>query len=223
VATHIIGDVHGCYRELCELLERLGPGSEDRIVFVGDLVVRGPDNPSVVRLVADGALANVTVVLGNNEAKLRPVLAGDPRYATPVVLAAIEQLRSAGMLEETLALFDTFPLYVDLGSHAVTHAGVRPGRPLAEQSREDLLQIKTLDGTPDGPLWWEQYYGPEVIVFGHHVVKTPRFLPHAVAIDTGCVYGGHLSAFTIETGRITSVRAADVYYQNPTKAFLLET
>jgi serine/threonine protein phosphatase 1 len=222
VATHIIGDVHGCYRELCELLGRLGPGGDDRVIFVGDMIVRGPDNPGVLRLIARGELPNAEAVLGNNEAKLRPALAGDPHYATPPVLAAIEQLRSAGMLEEALEFFDSLPLYIDLGSHAVTHAGVRPGLPLAEQSREDLLQIKTLDGAPEGPMWWDHYVGPPVVVFGHHVVKEPMLLPHAVDLDTGCVYGGSLTAFTLETARVTGVRAAEVYYWSPTKTFLLE-
>src|SRR5262245_33579167 len=108
VATHVIGDVHGCYRELCELLDRLAPASDDRLVFVGDLVIRGPENAAVVKLFLDGPLRGATVLLGNNEAKIPPTLAGEPRYATPAVLAAIEQLRASGILEDALALFASF-------------------------------------------------------------------------------------------------------------------
>jgi serine/threonine protein phosphatase 1 len=221
VVTHIIGDVHGCYEELSDLLELIGPASDDRVVFVGDLVVRGPDSASVTRLAMSGSIRNQTVILGNNEAKLRPTLEGDPTYATPVVLRTLEQLRAAGILAEALDYFDTLPLSLDLGDHVVVHAGVRPGVPLAEQSRSDLLRIKTLDGTPDGPMWYERYYGPQTVVFGHHVVKEPLFLPFAINIDTGCVYGGKLSALTLETGAVRSVRARDVYYRIPQKAFLL--
>jgi serine/threonine protein phosphatase 1 len=222
VGTHIIGDVHGCYVELCELLDLVGPASDDRVIFVGDLVVRGPDSARVARLAMSGEVPNQTVVLGNNEAKLRPTLEGDPTYATPAVVGTLEQLRSAGILGEALDFFDSFPLYVDLGAHAVVHAGVRPGMPLAEQSRSDLLRIKTLDGTPEGPMWYEHYAGPQSIVFGHHVVKDPLVLPFAIDIDTGCVYGGKLTALTLETGEFVSVRARDVYYRIPQKAFLLE-
>lgn len=222
MATHVIGDVHGCSRELGELLERLAPGPDDRLIFVGDLVVRGPDNVGVVRLFAESRLPNATVLLGNNEEKLRPTLDGDPTYATPAVLACIAELRGAGLLDEALALFESFPLYVDLGDTAVVHAGVRPGVPLCEQTRDDLLKIKTADGTAGGPMWWEAYDGPPRIVFGHHVLRDPLVLPHAVGLDTGCVYGGSLTAYTLETGAFTSVRAAETYYRHPGKYYLFE-
>jgi serine/threonine protein phosphatase 1 len=222
MATHVIGDVHGCYRELCELLERLAPAADDRLIFVGDLVVRGPDNAGVVRLFAESRLPTATVLLGNNEEKLPPTLAGDPTYASPAVLATIEQLRAAGLLDAALALFATFPLYADLGDTVVVHAGVRPGVPLDAQTREDLLKIKTVDGTPDGAPWWEVYDGPRRVVFGHHVVREPLVLPHAVGLDTGCVYGGSLTAYTLETGAFTSVRAAETYYHHPGKWYLFE-
>jgi len=222
VATHIIGDVHGCYEELDELLTRLGPTSVDTVVFVGDLVVRGPDSASVVKLALSGSLPNQVVILGNNEAKLRPTLDGDPTYATPAVLRTIEQLETEGILVEALDYFESLPLFLDLGDDAVVHAGVRPGVKLAEQTPGDLLRIKTVDGTPDGPMWFESYEGPHRIIFGHHVVKDVTRLPHAVALDTGCVYGGRLSALTLETDEVTSVRARDVYYRIPQKAFLLD-
>jgi serine/threonine protein phosphatase 1 len=222
VATHIIGDVHGCYQELCELLDLVGPTSDDSVVFVGDLVVRGPDSASVARLAMEGTLPNQTVILGNNEVKLRQTLQGDPTYATPAVLRTLEQLRAAGILADALDYFDSLPLFLDLDTHAVVHAGVRPGVPLGDQARGDLLRIKTLDGTPTGPMWYDEYTGPQTIVFGHHVVKDPLILPYAIDLDTGCVYGGKLSALTLETGAVRSVRARDVYYRIPQKAFLLE-
>jgi serine/threonine protein phosphatase 1 len=222
MATHVIGDVHGCYRELCDLLATLGPGDDDRLIFVGDLVIRGPENASVVRLFTDDALPNATVILGNNEEKLRPTLAGDPTYANAAVLGTIDQLREAGLLDAALDLFDSFPLYVDLGEHWIVHAGVRPGIPLAEQDRDDLLKLKTLDGDPCSPMWWEQYDGPNRVIFGHHVTRAPMVLPYAVNLDTGCVYGGSLTAYTIETGTITSVRARETYYRHPAKYYLFE-
>jgi serine/threonine protein phosphatase 1 len=217
MATHVIGDIHGCYRELCELLAKLGPTSDDRLVFVGDLVVRGPENAAVVRLFLEGDLRDATVLLGNNELKLRPTIDGEPTYAVPAVFAAIEQLREAGILDDALALFDSFPLYLDMGETAIVHAGVRPGIPLAAQTVDDLVKIKTLDGTPDGAMWWERYDGPTRIVFGHHVHRKPLLLPNVVGLDTGCVYGGALTAFTLETGAFTSVKAADTYYRHPGK------
>lgn len=222
MATHVIGDVHGCHDELSELLDGLGPASEDRLIFVGDLVVRGPDNAGVVRRFLDGDLAGATVILGNNEDKLRPTLAGDPSYATIAVFETIRQLADAGILEASLELFDGFPLFVDLGDVVVSHAGVRPDVPMRAQSRADLLKIKTVDGSPYGPMWWEKYAGPATVVFGHHVLRDPLCLPKAIGIDTGCVYGGRLTALTLETGVFTSVRARRTYYRHPGKAYLFE-
>ena len=187
------------------------------MIFVGDLVVRGPENAAVVRLILEDSLPNVTVLLGNNEEKIRPTLEGDPRYATPAVLHTIEQLREAKLLDAALDLFARFPLMVDAGSHVIVHAGVRPGVALAEQARDDLLTIKSVGPTTDGPMWWESYDGPDRIVFGHHVFRDPLELPSAIGIDTGCVYGGALTALTLDTGVFTSVRAAETYYRHPGK------
>jgi serine/threonine protein phosphatase 1 len=220
--THVIGDVHGCYRELCELLDALAPASDDRLIFVGDLVVRGPENAKVVQLFLDGELSHATVLLGNNEVKLRPTLEGDPTYAVPAVHFALSQLRNAGILDAALELFESFPLYADLGETAVVHAGVRPGVALAEQRPDDLIKIKTIDDQADSPMWYEHYSGPQRIVFGHHVLRDPLVLPHAIGIDTGCVYGGRLTALTLETETITSVRAAETYYRHPGKWYLFE-
>lgn len=220
--TLIIGDVHGCYEELCELLDRLAPRSDDRLIFLGDLVVRGPDSAGVVRLLMREGLPNTTILLGNNEEKIRPTLEGSPRYAVPPVFKAIEQLRKAGLLEDALAWFATFPLFVDLGRFWIVHAGVRPGIPLQEQRREDLLNMKSVEGTPDGTMWWDAYTGENVVVFGHHVLKDVTFRPNSIGLDTGCCYGGKLSALTLETMEVTSVRAREVYHRIPQKAFLLE-
>ncbi len=222
MATHVIGDVHGCIEELSELLDVLGPTSEDRLIFVGDLVIRGPDNAGVVRRFLDGDLSGADVILGNNEDKLRPTLDGDPAYATPAVFETIRQLRAAGILEAALALFDSFPLYIDLDEVAIVHAGIRPGVCLRDQSREDLLKIKATDGAPDGPMWWDAHKGAPTVVFGHHVMRDPLRLDHAIGIDTGCVYGGRLTAWTMETGAFTSVRARRTYYRHPGKAHLFE-
>lgn len=222
MATHVIGDVHGCHDELSELLDGLGPTSEDRLIFVGDLVVRGPDNAGVVRRFLDGDLESATVILGNNEDKLRPTLAGDPTYATPAVFETIRQLRDAGILEASLELFDRFPLLVELDDVVVAHAGVRPGVPMYAQARADLLKIKTVDGLPNGTMWWETYDGPATVVFGHHVLRNPLQLPKAIGIDTGCVYGGRLTALTLETGVFTAVQARRTYYRHPGKAYLFE-
>jgi hypothetical protein len=197
--TVVVGDVHGCRKELEELLEkvRFEMGS-DRLVFVGDLVARGPDTPGVLALARElGAMA----VRGNHEDK---VLAGrtDPgtidgehrRIAES--LDAVEWRQLAAM-----------PLWVDLPEHAlrVVHAGVVPGQPVEQTPPEALLKMRALDSRgrwtdakSERPLWGEVYVGPPHVVFGHNALDEPLLHKWATGLDTGCVYGRALTALVLE-------------------------
>jgi hypothetical protein len=105
-------------------------------------------------------------------------------------------------------------LTIDLGSHLVVHAGVRPGVALAAQSVEDLTELRTLgaDRTDrEGVPWYERYDGEQTILFGHWPAPEPRRGPRALGLDTGCVYGFQLTAYVIETGELLSVQARRAY------------
>ena len=116
--------------------------------------------------------------------------------------------------ERYAAFLETLPKYVDLGSHVVVHAGLRPGVPLAEQSIEDLTELRTLGEDPasrEGTPWYEVYDGEKFALFGHWPGAQPRRGPHALGLDTGCVYGQRLTAYVIETGELHSVAAFRAY------------
>ena len=208
--TIVIGDVHGCYDELRELLERVGVGADDRVVCVGDLVVKGWKNREVLDLMMTDK--RFSSVLGNHDRVLLRHWRGEDvrlKKAHKKALAELEadQGRYAAYLE-------SLPLMIDLGSFAVVHAGVRPGVALDEQSVEDLTELRTLgedrrsrEGTP----WYEVYEGEKTVIFGHWPAGELRRGPRALGIDTGCVYGYQLTAYIIETEEEVRVQARQAY------------
>jgi len=194
--TVVVGDVHGCRRELEALLSlaRFSPG-QDRLVFVGDLVVRGPEPHEVLALVSRlGAQA----VRGNHESRLLAVRGREGS-------SEHEQL-AAELSEDEWKSIEAMPLWVDLPEHGirVVHAGLVPGQSVDETPAETLLTIRSIDesGRPSasrgrGAPWGERYMGPPHVLFGHNALEEPQLHPWATGIDTGCVYGGRLTAVVL--------------------------
>jgi hypothetical protein len=227
--TVIVGDVHGCVGELGRLLDELGPGSDDRVYFVGDLVTRGPDSRGVLALYRQ---VRGRSVLGNHELRLlqahRAALSGGRRLRlSPPQYAVLRQLD-----DEDWALLDTLPLQLGLPEHdlCIVHAGLAPDVALELQDEWTLTHTRSLDasGRPsprhDLELWAARYDRGPHVVFGHNSRAGLQLAPRATGLDTGCVYGGSLSALVLEAGqsvpvdadsrreRLRSVAAARCYY-----------
>jgi hypothetical protein len=210
--TIVVGDLHGCYDELMALIRRVGLGASDRLVCVGDLIVKGEKSREVLDLFREDA--RFSSVIGNHDRALLEYWKGS-RSLDDLKPA---QAECARQLEEGRELYasylESLPGYIDLGSHVVVHAGLRPGVPLAEQSLEDLTALRTLgpdresrEGTP----WYEVYDGEQMALFGHWPAGEPRRGPRAIGLDTGCVYGYKLTAYVVETGEFHSVTALRAY------------
>jgi hypothetical protein len=208
--TIVVGDVHGCYDELRELLGGVGLSPRDRVVCVGDLVVKGEKNREVLDLFMSDA--RFSSVLGNHDRAVLRALKGEPVKLKPHQEKCLAELEGArGRYRDYL---DTLPLWIDLGEHLVVHAGVRPGVALGEQAVEDLTELRTLG--PDrasrgGVPWYEVYDGEKTVLFGHWPAGLPRRGPRALGLDTGCVYGYQLTAYVVEEKRLVSVRARRAY------------
>lgn len=222
--TIIVGDVHGCAAELEEALEQLHfAEGRDRLVFVGDLVVRGPDSVGVLAI---ARRLEASIVRGNHEDKL---LAWR-RHARPL---GAEHERVARVLsDEDWQMLAQMPLWLDLPDHGIrlVHAGVVPGVAIEQTPPEALLRMRTIDGhdrwsdEPDaGPLWGSLYQGAPHVVFGHNARAEPQLHDWATGIDTGCVYGGRLTCVVLAEGEpmphgraardvLRSVRARRSYY-----------
>jgi hypothetical protein len=207
--TIIVGDVHGCRFELDALLDRVAFASGDRLVFVGDLVARGPDSLGVLDIVRrTGAI----VVRGNHEQKLLDWrdarlnwMHGKAAAKKPI--GKMHRDIARAMRPVDWSLLGSSPLWVDLPEHGlrVVHAGIIPGIPMEEQRPETLMRIRTVKTRGARGkrfvLWGARYQGPPQIVFGHHAAPGLQLHPWATGLDTGCVYGGRLTAMVLAMGQ----------------------
>ena len=208
--TIVVGDVHGCYDELEELLGRAAFGAGDRLVCVGDLVAKGEKSRDVLDLFMSDA--RLSSVLGNHDRAVLRALRGEAVRLKPAQEKCLRELQPEGA--RYAQFLSALALSIDLGSHVVVHAGLRPGVALAEQSADDLTELRTLgpdrtsrDGTP----WYDVYDGERVALFGHWPAPFPRRGPRAIGLDTGCVYGYELTAYVIEEDKFLSVPARRAY------------
>jgi hypothetical protein len=221
--TIVVGDVHGCLDELEAVLAGAGWQAGDRVVLVGDIVAKGPDSAGVVALARErGALA----VMGNHDRRVLRLRAiersgrpADDHPVKPEHQQVVDTLTPADW-----EYLEALPLFVRLGREraggpetAVIHGGALPGVPLEQQDPEDLMCMrsvrddgratKKLAGTPWASLW----RGPERLVFGHDAVRGLQQHEWATGLDTGCVYGGQLTALVLPERRLVSVPAKRAY------------
>lgn len=229
--TIIVGDVHGCVGELGSLLDALAPGAADRVLFVGDLVARGPDSLGVLALYRQ---VRGQSVLGNHESKLlsahRARLGGAKRPR----VSALHYPLLQRLGDSDWASLEALPLSLPVPDHGlcIVHAGVDPQRGLSAGDEWTLTQIRSIDprGKPsprhDYEPWASRYTGDPHIVFGHNSRLGLQLAPRATGLDTGCVYGGRLTALVLGAGesvpvdpderrtRLRSVPAARAYHVN---------
>ena len=186
--AYVVGDVHGCPEPLDRLLSRIEVTDDDLVAFVGDLVRKGPDSASVVERVRNAD--NMFSVRGNNEEKL---LRGEKSLAS--------------LSGDDLAWIESLPVAITVGENLIVHGGVDPRKPLAEHTIDDLQNTRSLapGGSYDPPYWYEEYAGPPRVFFGHTVLDEPVRSEWAVGLDTGCVYGGALTAYDLRAETVTAV------------------
>jgi len=208
--TIVVGDIHGCFDELTDLLDLIKLQKDDRVVAVGDLITKGPKDREVLDLfISDGRFSSV---VGNHDRAIRQKLRGEPVRLTKEERQTLVGLEADR--ERYAAYLRSMPFTIDLDSYLVVHAGVRPGVALDAQMASDMTEIRTMGAYPSrrrGVPWYRVYRGPQTILFGHWPAKTPRRGPNAIGLDTACVYGGCLTAFIIDTEETVSVNARRSY------------
>lgn len=220
----IVGDVHGCAEELEELLARLDPdGSGRTVVYVGDLVDRGPDTPAVLRRVmADVEAGRALSVVGNHDDKLMRALRGRNVQVRHGLERSLEQLaRERSSLRERIADFlASLPshLVLDAGRIVVAHAGIEDrmiGRDTGRVRDFAMYGATTgqVDehGMPERLDWTVCHRGLATIVYGHTPVGAPEWRGSTIDIDTGCAFGGALTALRYPEMKLISVPAHATY------------
>ena len=236
----IIGDVHGCADELEELLARLGYGvtwpsagqspvtttpTGRRAIFVGDLVDRGPRARDTVAIVmAMCATGQAFCIPGNHDVKFRRWLDGHHVVISHGLAVTVADFETASA-KHRVAVSEfikslPFYLWLDDGRLVVTHAGIKADMigNLTHKIEHFCLYGDTDSGkTPDGyPIrynWAARYDGAPLVVYGHVCVERPEWVNGTVCIDTGCCFGGTLTALRYPEREIISVPARRLYME----------
>jgi protein phosphatase len=248
----IIGDIHGCYDETILLLEKLGyviSSIEDngknygidvthpnkrQIIFLGDLIDRGPNSPAVLKLAMSMVRSGTALcVPGNHDLKLEKKLNGKNVQLKHGLAETMEQLTNEPpefLVDVKQFLYSLISHYIlDDGKLAVAHAGIKEemqGRGSGAVRAFCLYGETTGEidefGLPVRYNWASEYRGQAKVVYGHTPIPKAEWLNKTIDIDTGCVFGGELTALRYPEEELVSVKAAKVYSE-PVKPLIPET
>lgn len=228
--TIIVGDIHGCIDEFEELIQVLKyHPTHDRMILLGDLVDRGPDSFAVVQ---KARTMELECVMGNHEFKFLKWLNSS---GSKMDVYDRHDFYTK-LTEEDINYVFQMPTYIKLGDAVIVHAGVKPGIAISAQSKNDLMYLRYTDSNKNfislkkvakigkeaaGAHFWTEFWrGPESIIYGHHVHSMTNPLIEEVApgvicygLDTGCCFGGRLSALIWESKEIVQVQAKRIYFE----------
>lgn len=240
----IIGDVHGCYEECLELIKMLGYQLENnlpihkddrQLVFLGDITDRGPKSLKMIQLVTTLVFANKTLyVPGNHCDKLYRYFIGrnvQIKHGLETTVAEYEALpkkEQHKIKQQFCKLYETAPLYLVLDNKRliVAHAGISAeliGKENKAVKRFVLYGDITGEfdelGRPIRKDWAKKYSGDSLIVYGHTPVKQPRKINQTWNIDTGCVFGGKLTALRYPELQTSSVPSSMPFVEEKFRSF----
>ncbi|WP_010093579.1 bis(5'-nucleosyl)-tetraphosphatase PrpE [Ornithinibacillus scapharcae] len=241
----VIGDIHGCYNELCTLFEELGYQKKQDIyvhpdgripVFVGDLTDRGPASIKVIQLVFEMVIKQkkAKYVPGNHCNKLYRFFLGNKvkhihgLETTVAEYEALDKKMQGHVSQQFMRLYEESPLYLQIpeANVVVAHAGIKKSYIGRHDKRvETFVLYGDITGKFDEagrPIrrdWAQHYEGDTWIVYGHTPVKNPRIVNKTINIDTGCVFGNKLTAFRLPEETIVSVPSLQPYNNEKFRSF----
>lgn len=203
--TIFIGDVHGCSREFSALLDHVSPGVDDRLILLGDLVNKGPDPAGVIEIFAS---LDCVCLLGNHDFDHLKWAGGGIPKAESIVT---KQLISPALYEKFLEDVARMPPLFESADLIAVHGGLLNGLALSEQPMEVLTGDRNLPSD-----WTDEIALDRPLIAGHKRYSSDPAVPYIVegkfyGIDTGCVYGGCLTALRMPSGTLAQVRAERVY------------
>lgn len=224
--VYAIGDIHGCAAQLTDLHAKIEadlarrPAASALLLHVGDYVDRGVDTKGVIdRLLGASPVPGTEMVnlMGNHENTMILALEGERAAATDwLFTGGRPSLQSYGIDPDSpretwrqqfpdshMAFLRGLKLAHREGDYIFVHAGVRPGVPLEEQARDDMLRMRQ-------PFLYSEMNFGAVVVHGHSPVKAPVIRHNRIAIDTGAVFGGEMTCLVLEDDRLGFLTAEPV-------------
>ncbi|CBJ31560.1 conserved unknown protein [Ectocarpus siliculosus] len=213
-----IGDVHGCVNEMKDLVRKVEYWPGDLLLFLGDLVAKGPNSAGVVRTARE--LGGVSV-RGNHEFEvLRWLNVGENENGRGP--SAHHQIAMSLGEDDGLWLKNS-PWYFQCEEldALFVHAGFIPGVSMKRQNPRMMMNMRSLTlegGAPTSKVvenrpWAREWAGPDTVFFGHDAARGLQVLDQAMGLDTGCVYGGRLTACILPERRLVSVASKAAYMQ----------
>ncbi len=203
--TIFIGDIHGCSREFSALLDHVSPGSDERLVLLGDLVNKGPDPAGVFEIFES---LDCVCLLGNHDLDHLKWRAG--RLPKPESVLT-KKLFPPPVYERYLECVARMPPLFEAVDLIAVHGGLLNGVALHQQPMDVMTGDQNLPSD-----WKDQIAFDRPLIAGHKRYGPDPSVPYIVegkfyGIDTACVYGGTLTALWMPSGKIAQVRAARVY------------
>lgn len=193
---YAIGDIHGCFDQLLSLMNKLHIHPNDKLVFLGDYIDRGPDSYEVITYLIDlkQRLPNTVFLKGNHEEMLEHYLSGPDRYTYlanggQVTLENYLNKKKPNMPpipEDHLSFYQDLTPYYETDYYIFVHAGLKKKVPLERQSPDDLYWIR-------GEFIETSFDFGKRVIFGHTPFPEPLVMPNKIGIDTGAVFGNYLT------------------------------
>lgn len=210
--TIFIGDIHGCLLELQDLINKLSLVPEDRVILLWDLINKWPYSAETVQYVYENEFE---CVRGNHDEAYKQFFKHSHlrHYFGPLKYETYKET----MTPEAHQWYVRTPLYIESDEWIAVHAGLEPGNDPADTAKKILLNIRTWDELGidlddlDNPAWHELYSGEKTVIYGHWAQQGLHRNKKTIGIDSGCVYGGFLSAYIYEADEIVSVPAREAY------------
>lgn len=207
--TFIVGDVHGCFKELMSLLKKAQyTPKKHRLIFAGDLINKGPHSLKVLEWAFENKIESV---IGNHELKFIQLI--EKNQPLPPSFQKLKD-EMGRQLEKWVQYLKTWPSYIEEDDFIIVHAGLVPGEHPRQSDIENLVHIRHWDESLKkrvsqtmGRPWHDYYTGKKLVIYGHWARQGFHQKENAIGLDSGCVYGNQLtgvflpSRTTVQTSR----------------------
>ncbi len=231
----VYGDIHGCFDEFIELRELIGVEKYDTEVLVGDFINKGPHSAKIIQYIKQN---NISSIIGNNESKMIKLYNLYKKEGKKFLdtIKSHEKQTLLSLHDSDISYLKSLPYFLKFHNLTIVHGGIfnhmKLNDKLSKLDKKYILHLRFLDKKHNFlayndfknryTFWSEIYKGHEgFIVYGHHPFEEPKIDKYSIGIDTGCVYGGKLTAvsflmsdkeISLDSKKIFSVDARKIYW-----------